>query len=85
MDIWVLEFSLFYNKIMSKLWHNAVIEDLTSTQRRDSCLIANYYDEWTSFAKWAMGTHTLNFDGLKHYVGILHVGDHVVLIVNVWY
>ena len=32
-----------------------------------------------------LGTHISDFDGLKNYVGILHVGDHVVLIVNVWY
>ena len=29
-----------------------------------------------------MGTHIQDFDGLKHYRGILHMGDHVVLIVK---
>ena len=37
--------SLFYNKTMSKLRQNALTEDLTSTQCRDSCLGTNYYDE----------------------------------------
>ena len=70
---------------MSKLRQNALIEDLTSTQCRDSCLSTNYYDEWTSFAKLAMGTHIPDFDCLKHYLGVPHVGDHVVLIVKACY
>ena len=74
-------FPLIYHEIMSKLRQNALIEDLTSTQCRDSCLSTNYYDEWTSFAKLAMGTHIPDFDCLKHYLGVPHVGDHVVLIV----
>ena len=44
LDIWVLQFSLFYKKIMSKLKENAFVEDLISTQCKGSCLCTNYYD-----------------------------------------
>ena len=36
-------FPLFYKEIMSKLSQNDLIEDLTSTECRDSCLSTNYY------------------------------------------
>ena len=49
--IWVPSFPSFHHEIMSKLRQNGLIEDLTSTQCRDSCLSINYYDGWTSFAK----------------------------------
>ena len=80
MTIWVLSFPSFHHEIMSKLRQNGLIEDLTSTQCRDSCLSTNYYDDWTSFAKLAVRTHIPDFDGLKHYMG-----DHAVLIVKAWY
>ena len=32
-----------------------------------------------------MRTHIPDFDGLKHYLGVLHMGDHVVLIVKALY
>ena len=70
---------------MSKLRQNGLIEDLTSTQSRDSCLSTKYYDEWTSFANLTMGTQVPDFDGLKHYLGVLHMGDHIVLLVKAWY
>ena len=84
----VLSFPSFHHGIMSKLRQNGLIEDLTSThdhQCRDSCSSTNYYDDWTSFAKWAVRTHIPDFDGLKHYMGVLHMGDHDVLIVKAWY
>ena len=82
--IWVLSFPSFHHEIMSKLRQNGLIEDLTSTQCRDSCLSTNYYDDWTSFAKWEVRTHIPDFDGLKHYMGVLHMGDRAVLIVKAW-
>ena len=48
-------------------------------------LSTKYYDEWTSFANLAMGTQVPDFDGLKHYLGVLHMGDHIVLLVKAWY
>ena len=84
MAIWVLSSPSFHHEIMSKLRQNGLIEDLTSTQCRDSCLSTNYYDGWTSFAKWAVRTHIPDFDGLKHYMGVLHMGDRAVLIVKAW-
>ena len=33
----------------------------------------------------AVRTHIPDFDGLKHYMGVLHMGDHAVLIVKAWY
>ena len=84
MAIWVLSFPSFHHEIMSKLRQNGLIEDLTSTQCRDSWLSTNYYDDWTSFAKWAVRTHIPDFDGLKHYMGVLHMGDRAVLIVKAW-
>ena len=32
-----------------------------------------------------MRTHIPDSDGLKHYLGVYHMGDHVVLIVKAWY
>ena len=32
-----------------------------------------------------MRPHIPDFDGLEHYLGVLHMGDHVVLIVKAWY
>ena len=32
-----------------------------------------------------MRTHIPDFDGLKHYLGVLHMDDHVVLLVKAWY
>ena len=84
MAIWVLSFPSFHHEIMSKLRQNGLIEDLTSTQCIDSCLSTNYYDDWTSFATWAVRTHIPDFDGLKHYMGVLHMGDRAVLIVKAW-
>ena len=31
-----------------------------------------------------MRTHIPDFDGLKHYMGVLHMGDRAVLIVKAW-